>query len=241
MVWQLIRANVSLYGWEPTLMISLFHLMACTVIDIANTMQLLGVSIDKDLNFNVYVKENVRKVSRKLQVLKRYKHLIPILIPRRGCISHKNLLFHRLVPLWQAKCWYNRELNEYILRFVFNDLNNSYEKLLQEINQPSLRVRRINDMVVLLFLALTNAASSFISDLFTERQTSISLLRGKRRLVIPGVITTSYGLHSFRCHANKLWNLLPDNVRVSISLAAFKIALKTVQPHNECCSFCDQC
>ena len=96
-------------------------------------------------------------------------------------------------------------------------------------------------MVVLLFLALTNAASSFISDLFTERQTSISLLRGKRRLVIPGVITTSYGLHSFRCHANKLWNLLPDNVRVSISLAAFKIALKTVQPHNECCSFCDQC
>ena len=49
--------------------------MACTVIDIANTMQLLGVSIDKDLNFNVHVKENVRKFSRKLQVLKRYKHL----------------------------------------------------------------------------------------------------------------------------------------------------------------------
>ena len=66
------------------------------------------------------------------------------------------------------------------------------------------------------------------SDLFTERQTSISL-RGKRRLVIPRVNTTNYGLHSFRYYASKLWNLLPDDVRVSTSLAAFKIALKTVQ------------
>ena len=41
------------------------------VIDIPNTMQLLGVSIDRDVNFDVHVKETVRKVSRKLQVLKR--------------------------------------------------------------------------------------------------------------------------------------------------------------------------
>ena len=47
-----------------------------TVIDIANTMRLLGVGIDKDLNFNDHVKEIVRKVSRKLQVLKCYKHLM---------------------------------------------------------------------------------------------------------------------------------------------------------------------
>ena len=58
-------------------------------------------------------------------------------------------------------------------------------------------------------------------------------LRGKRRLVIPRVNPTNYGLHSFRYHDSKLWNLLPDNVRESTSLAAFKIALKTVQLDNE--------
>ena len=62
-------------------------------------------------------------------------------------------------------------------------------RMLQEISQPSLRARRINDMLVLVFLALNNAAPSYISYLFTERQTSISL-RGKRRLVIPRVNTT---------------------------------------------------
>ena len=45
------------------------------------------------------------------------------------------------------------KLNESIHRFVFNDFNDSYEKLLQEINQPSLRERRINDMLILVFLA----------------------------------------------------------------------------------------
>ena len=34
---------------------------------------------------------------------------------------------------------------------------------------------------------------------------------------------------------------MPDNVRVSASLAAFKIALKTVRLDNKCCSSCDQC
>ena len=112
----------------------------------------------------------------------------------------------------------------------------TYEKLLQEINQPCLTARRINDMLILIFLALNNAVPSYISDLFTERQTSISL-RVKCRLIIPRVNTTNYGLHSFRYHASKLWNILPDNVRVSTSLAAFKIALKTVQLDNERCSF----
>ena len=69
------------------------------------------------------------------------------------------------------------------------------EKLLQEINHPTLRARRINDMLILVFLALNNAAPSYISDLFIERQTSISL-RGKRRLVIPRVLKKY----------NKLWS-----------------------------------
>ena len=123
--------------------------------------------------------------------------------------------------------------------FVFNDYNNSYEKLLQEIKQPSLRARRINDTLILVFLALNNAAPSYISDLLTKRQSSIGL-RGKRRIVVPRVNTTSYGLQSFRYHAMKLWNLLRDNVRVSASLAAFKIALKTLRLGNECGFFLDQ-
>ena len=99
--------------------------------------------------------------------------------------------------------------------------------------------KKLISLLVLVYLALNNAAPSYISDLFPERQTRINL-RGKRRLVIPRVKRTNSGLHSFRYHASKLWNLLPDNVRVSTSPAAFKNALQTVHLESECCSFCDQ-
>ena len=104
------------------------------VIDTANTMQLLGVSIDRDLNFNVHVKETVRKVSRKLQVLKRYKHFIPTYAKKRLYLAY--FLPHLT---YCSTVWFHcgkrnadiiEKLNESILRFVFNDFNNSYEKLL---------------------------------------------------------------------------------------------------------------
>ena len=62
-------------------------------------------------------------------------------------------------------------------------------------------ISRISDMLILVFLALNEAAPSYISDLFTEHQTNISL-RGKCRLVIPRVNITNYGLHFNIMRAN---------------------------------------
>ena len=84
--------------------------------------------------------------------------------------------------------------NESILRFVFNDFKNSYEKLLQEINQPSLRARRINDMLTLVFLALNNAAPSYISDLY----------RAPNQHQFTRQTQTSYST----CQYSKLWSSL---------------------------------
>ena len=118
-------------------------------------MKLLGVSIDKDLTFNVHVKETVRKVSRKLQVLKRYKHLIPTHTKKRLYLTYflPHLIYYSTVWFhcgkWNADII--EKLNESTLRFVFIDFNNSYEKLSQEINQPSLRARRINNTLILAY------------------------------------------------------------------------------------------
>ena len=52
-------------------------------------------------------------------------------------------------------------LKESILFSGFNDFNNSYDKLLEEMKQPSLKARRINDMLTLVYLALNDAAPSY--------------------------------------------------------------------------------
>ena len=136
MVGQLIRANVSLCGSELTLMISLFHLMALSSILPIRCNFLVSVSI-KILILNFHVKETVRKVSRKLQVLKRYKHLIPTHAKKRLYLAYflPHLTFCSTVWLHCGKRNADiiEKLNESILRFVFNDFNNSHETLLQEI------------------------------------------------------------------------------------------------------------
>ena len=77
-----------------------------------------------------------------------------------------NLLFTLWFHCGKRSADIIEKLNESIHRFVFNDLINSYEKLLQEINQLSLRERRINDMLILVFLALNNAAPSYNNNNF---------------------------------------------------------------------------
>ena len=92
---------------------------------------------------------------------------------------------------------------------VVKDNIDSVLPMLSESNQPSLRARRINCMLILVFLALNNAAPSYISDLFTERQTWESVYGANANmswLVTPRVNTTNYGLHSFRYHTSKLSN-----------------------------------
>ena len=93
-------------------------------------------------------------------------------MPRRGCIW---LIFFHIQPtippsgstVASKNADVIENLNQSILCFVFNDFNNSIiitrNKLLQEINQASLRARRINDMLILVFLALNNAAPSYIT------------------------------------------------------------------------------
>ena len=100
-----------------------------------------------------------------MQVPKRDKHLIPT-------HAKKRLYLACFLPhlTYCSTVWFHcgkrsadiiEKLNESIHRFVFNDFNDSYEKLLQEINQPSLRERRINDMLRLVFLAFNKTALGY--------------------------------------------------------------------------------
>ena len=66
----------------------------------------------------------------------------------------------------------------------------------------------------------------YISDL-KERTTAYNL-RGILKVDLPRVTTTSYGLQSFRYAALQVWNKLPDNIRTSKSLIAFKHAIHNI-------------
>ena len=58
--------------------------------------------------------------------------------------------------------------------------------------------------------------------------TTVYNLRGTLKLDLPRVTSTSYRLQSFRCAAPQVWNTLPDNIRPSESVIAFRRAIHNI-------------
>lgn len=73
------------------------------------------------------------------------------------------------------------------------------------------RVQRIMHPEILAILTMVykglyNMATGYITSLLKERSQSAYDLRGKRKLQIPVVKTTTFGLHSFKYRAASPWN-----------------------------------
>ena len=74
---------------------------------------------------------------------------------------------------------------------------------------------------------LYGIAPPYLKLLLKERKVAYNL-RGTLKLNLPRVTTTTYGLYSFRYAATQAWNMLPDDIRTSESLIAFKRAIQDI-------------
>ena len=94
--------------------------------------------------------------------------------------------------------------------------------LLKELRLLPVEQRIIFKILMLTFKALNNLCPSYIRDLLeTYRPTRILRSSSRNLLVIP------YGDHAFSVFAPKLWDDIPDIIKCSVDLNAFKRNLKT--------------
>ena len=204
-------------------------------------MKLLGIAIDNALNFRERVSGLVRKVSNQLQVFKRHKRLIPTGAKKRlyeaFTLSHLNYCSVIWLHCSEKNVDKLEKINERGLCFVFNDLHSTYDGLLDYINQPCLQDRKMHDMWTRTYRAL-NGTPVYIKKLLNVKDTTYNL-RGQHLLNVPRVNTTTYGLHSFRYSASKLWNSLPNSLRTAPTINAFNLALNHIKFDRDCCPFCN--
>ena len=92
-------------------------------------------------------------------------------------------------------------------------------------------------ILIIVFKALQGLVPKYISKLFTLRNCGINL-RGNNILIVPRVTTTSYGLHSLAYQGCKLWNSLPNTIRMINELSKFKSEISKMNFDVDCCIFC---
>ena len=150
------------------------------IIKCEESVKLLGVTINFQLNLNVQVLNICKRASKQLNVLKRIgKHL---------CRLGKLNIYHSIVLLYCAHIvpfilsnfnycpltWHFcgevntkkiEKIQERALRFIYSDYSSSFESLLIKSQLPSLKVRRMRKIALESFKILNNLSPAYLNDL----------------------------------------------------------------------------
>ena len=113
------------------------------------------------------------------------------------------------------------KIQERALRFINNDFTSSLQDLLASTNTAPLHVRRMKQMASEVYKIVHDIAPEYVKDLINIK-TSHYNFRNENQARLPAVKSTRYGLRSFRYEAARIWNCLPNDLRLAESFSQFK-------------------
>ena len=203
--------------------------------------KLLGVTIDKNLNFNSHLSTLCKKVGQKVSALARVAKILPF--------DKRRLLFKSFIESQFSHCplvWMfcSRKMNtrinrihERALRLVYNDYTTSFTELLKKDKSISIHHRNIHYVAIEMYKVVNDLCPSFISELFEKNNGPTTR---KRNMFVRAKVNTVYkGDNSLRIYGPKVWDeMLPEKLKECPSLNKFKNMIKSWVPENCPCRLC---
>ena len=193
------------------------------------------------LKFDVHISNICKKAAQQLNVLKRIGSVLTrankITIFYSFILSNFNfcpLVWHFCSKKNTRKI---EKIQERALRFIYEDLESSYESLLLKAKLPSLEIRRMRSMALECFKILHDLSPRCLSDLVSFKKVTYNF-RYSNILEIPKVRTTSYGKMSFRYAAPVLWNSLPEHFKCQTNFLQFKSMIASWSGKDCECTAC---
>ena len=220
------------------------HLIVCnqdhvSVILGNETFELLGINIDKNLNFNGHITNLCKKAIQKLHALARiskYLNEDKLKILRKTFVQSQ---FNYCPLVWM---FHNRTLNNKInklhekaLRIVYGNDNSSFQKLLNRDNSITIHHRNLQRLEM---YKINNHISPLpMQELFAEKINTYEL-RKMRCWESSNVRTVRYGTETIRYRGPKIWELVPKVIKESKSLREFKEYITKWKPEGCTCRLC---
>ena len=197
-----------------------------TEIIVNNTEEkILGVYFDNKLNFNTYLTKLCKKASQKLHALARVSNLVSIRQGKIIMIAFIHSQFSYCPLIWMC---HSRTIHSLInnipgraSRIVYKDDDSSFVTLLEQSGSVSIHHRNLQSLAIEIYKALNNLSSPLMSDLFKLKKTTYNL-QNTNALSSTNTKTTNYGINSISFLAPKIWDLVPDEIKISKSLNIFK-------------------
>mgnify|MGYP001793765379 FL=1 len=212
------------------------------VIENSSQEKLLGVNIDSGLKFNDHIKSICGKARAKLNALSRVSPFLDIDKRKLIMNSFFNAQFNYCPLIWML---HNRTLNKKInrlhekcLRIVYSDNSTSYENLLTIDNSFPIHKRNLQLLAIELYKILHDISPVLMKDVFLLHPPSNYNLRNTRTFHSRPVKSVNFGTESLTFLAYKIWDKIPEHIKKSESLSAFKSAIKNWSFENCDCRLC---
>ena len=203
----------------------------------SKSQKLLGVEIDRTLNFDEHVKSLCKNAGRKLSVLSRLSNYMNV---KQKKILMKSFFesqfgYCPLVWMFCSKGVNNKinHLHERALRIIYKDNSSSFENLLEKDGSYSIPHRNIQSLAIELFKIKTNVSNDIIYDIFNTREIKNNL-RSQTDFSGHCVNTNKFGINSLKFFATKVWEIVPFEIKNSDNVEVFKSKIRKWKPNCSC-------
>ena len=192
-----------------------------------NSVTLLKVEIDNELNFNNHISNICKKAGNKIKSISRNQ----ILLGQKkkealvNTFVYSNFNYCLLVWHFSTKKSTNKteKIHERCLKVLYNNATETYDDLLVATSQPSMEIKPLRTLPTEIFKTLNDINPNYMKEIF---YLSSHETHKKYDLFVHSLNTTKYGNHSLRVLGPYIWSSLPEEIKKLSSLNAFKNYIK---------------
>ena len=207
----------------------------------SDTVELLGITLDKNINFKRHIQNICRKANNKTKALLRIRKCLTLeqaQVLAEAYIS-SNFRYCPLIWMFCGKMSDNLIVKTHYrtLRAIYDTQTRSYEELLHLSGKKKIHTQNLQILMVEVYKCLNNISPPFTWDYFKQKNTPYHL-RNTQLLELSKCRTKTYGLNTTLFKGALLWNKLPNHFKEAKSLIHFKNKIQEWTGRSCTCCIC---